>query len=85
MEKDFRRRDTPMHLFDSLISRYSKVKDELLDFTSEFHDAMLFDISGYSQEASEDINDIDIESLRVQVTSFEAMLSSYKNIEYTYC
>jgi hypothetical protein len=66
--------------FKALLKRYSEIKDELLDFTEEHHDGMLFDIEGYR-----DTFDIDeLKTLEKQVQAFEMMLTAYKSINYIY-
>ena len=62
-----------------LIDRYMDLKDELLEFTDEHHDNMLWDVMGYCEE-----DDIDIDTLKKQVKAFEMMLEAHKLIEYTY-
>ena len=32
------------------IHRYTELKDELMDYTDDFHDAMMYDIEGYYSE-----------------------------------
>jgi len=66
--------------FKTLLRRYSEIKDELLEFTEEYHDAMLFDIEGYRET-----NDIlDMHDLNNQVEAFELMLLAFKKINYIY-
>ena len=71
--------------FNQLIGKYFELKDELLEFTEEFHDNMHWDIVGYGESAQEDIDDINMKELRMQVSRFQAILDLIKNIEYTYC
>jgi hypothetical protein len=66
--------------FKALLKRYSTIKDELLDFTEEHHDGMLFDIEGYWDTFDLD----DLETLEKQVQAFEMMLTAYKSINYIY-
>lgn len=66
--------------FKTLLKRYSEIKDELLDYTEEHHDGMLFDIEGYWDTF--DLDDID--DLEKQVQAFEMMLTAYKTINYIY-
>jgi len=68
--------------FNKLIDSYIEVKDELLDYTSEYHDGMFYDIEGY---CSVDVEDIDLDCLRLQVGHFKSLLVALKGIEYTYC
>jgi len=85
--------------FNELIQRYLDVKDELLEYTEEFHDSMFWDAMGYSESAKEDIDDINMKELKEQVLFFENLLSSLVSgvesevieglqdlvVEYTYC
>lgn len=64
-----------------LLERYSKVKDDLLDFTEEHHDSMLFDIRGYWES---DLGVEELKELEDRVVNFEKLLECLKKIEYTY-
>jgi len=66
---------------NKLLDRYFEVKDDLLEFTEEFHDSMLYDIEGYSCEG---LGAYDIEDLETQVKAFEMILKGYKNINYIF-
>jgi hypothetical protein len=63
-----------------LIIQYIFLRDELMDYTMEYFDAMSYDIDGYLYD-----DEIDIEVLKTQVKAFELMLKAYKQIDYTYC
>lgn len=65
-----------------LLARYSKVKDDLLDFTEEHHDAMLFDIEGYYHTRNLDAEEL--QKLEDKVKNFEQLLECLKKIDYTY-
>ena len=66
-----------------LIRQYARVKDELLEYTEEHHDAMHYDIQGYCEEEAEDV---ELEELQRNVKGFERLLDAYKNLpNYTYC
>lgn len=65
-----------------LLARYSKVKDDLLDFTEEHHDAMLFDIEGY--EYTRNLDAEELQELEDRVKNFEQLLECLKKIDYTY-
>jgi hypothetical protein len=71
---------TKIEKFEMLLRKYSEIKDELLNYTEEHHDNMLFDIEGYWNTF--DLDEID--SLEEQVKTFEVMLTLYKNINYIY-
>ena len=66
---------------NKLLDRYFELKDDLLEFTDEFHDSMFYDIEGYSCEGLEAY---DIEDLETQVKAFEMILEGYKNINYIF-
>tara|TARA_S200002703_G_scaffold23320_1_gene20115 strand:+ start:1784 stop:2011 length:228 start_codon:yes stop_codon:yes gene_type:complete len=68
---------------NDLINEYSDLKDQLLDYTSEWHDAMLWDIDGYRYEF-DNLTDKDIETLENQVQCFRSILQSIKKLEFVY-
>jgi antirestriction protein len=61
------------------LEKYSKLKDELLEFTEEYHDSMYFDIEGYYDDSF-----VDMVALDNQVKAFEMLLKALKQINYTY-
>lgn len=63
------------------IHRYTELKDELMEFTDEFHDDMMYDIEGYF---SEQLDDDDKADLIKQVEAFENILKGYKALEYKF-
>ena len=68
-----------------LLTKYDNLKDELLDYTDELHDSMLYDIQGYREEIYEDaIGEDELASLKKQVKAFELILKGYKGIKYIY-
>jgi hypothetical protein len=68
-----------------LLTKYDDLKDELLDYTDEFHDSMLYDIQGYREEVYEDaIGEDELVTLKKQVKAFELILKGYKGIKYIY-
>lgn len=67
-----------------LINEYFDLKDQLEDYTSEWHDAMLWDIQGYHEDF-DDLTDKDIETLENQVRCFRTILRSIKKIKFVYC
>ena len=73
--------NTEIQKANKLLDRYFEVKDDLLEFTDEFHDSMLYDIEGYSCEGLEAHFN---EELETQVKSFEMILKGYKNINYIF-
>lgn len=65
-----------------LLERYRQVKDDLLDFTEEHYDAMLFDIAGYVYTRGLDAEEL--QELEDRVVNFEKLLECLSKIEYTY-
>ena len=63
------------------LKRYSAIKDELIEYTDEFHDDMMYDIEGYN---SEDCDDDDIKDLITQVDAFESILKAFKALKYKF-
>lgn len=61
------------------LEKYSQLKDELLEFTEEYHDSMHFDIEGYYEDSF-----VDMVELENQVKAFEMLLEALKKIKYTY-
>lgn len=71
------------HEMQDLISEYNQIKDELLDYTEAYHDAMYFDIDGYlEQSAQGDYSDL--EALRCQIVAVRLLLKAHKNIKYVF-
>ena len=72
-----------------LLNEYYKIKDEMLDYTNEYHDAMLYDWMGYNESLSEDgVEDFDIDSLECVVIVHRGLLKALKDVDdvgYTYC
>jgi hypothetical protein len=64
-----------------LLRRYDEIKDELMEFTDDFHDAMMYDIEGYY---SEQLDDDDKADLVRQVEAFENILEGYKALNYKF-
>ena len=77
-----------------LLTKYDDLKDELLDYTDELHDSMLYDIQGYREEVYEyaigeevyeyAIGEDELATLKKQVKAFELILKGYKGIKYIY-
>jgi len=65
-----------------LLQHYNYLSNEIMNYTSIFHDDMYFDIQGYVYE---DVESIDIEKLKIQVKSFELILKGIKGLNYMYC
>lgn len=63
------------------IHRYTELKDELMEYTDEFHDDMMYDIEGYY---SEQLDDDDKADLVRQVEAFENILKGYKALNYKF-
>ncbi len=66
-----------------LVKRYSKIKDEILEFTKEYYDDMLYDIEGYLSRDEEDYGDY-IEDLEKQVNAFKLLKKSLQKINYIF-
>lgn len=63
------------------IHRYTELKYELMEFTDEFHDDMMYDIEGYW---SEQLDDDDKADLVKQVKAFENILKGFKALKYKF-
>jgi len=68
---------------EKLLQEYFRLKDELEDHTSMFHDDMYYDIQGYWEDI-EELNDNDIETLTNQVECFRMILKGIEGISYVY-
>jgi hypothetical protein len=68
-----------MYSKNKLLEKYSQLKDELLEFTEEYHDSMYFDIDGYYDDSF-----VDMVVLENQVKAFQMLLDALKQINYTY-
>ena len=64
-----------------LLRRYDEIKDELREFTDDFHDAMMYDIEGYYSEQLDDEDKVDLAN---QVEAFENILKGYKALKYKF-
>lgn len=73
-----------MKEYKKLISEYQSIMDDLLDYTANFYDNMLYDIEGYIAMYNDEDYD-DIESLRNQVKAFRLILNGMKNVNYVFC
>ena len=73
-------------LFELLL-RYEKVKCDLIDFDSMYHDSILFDMEGYFENFNSlDYNDFI--KLKQKVRNFENLVRCLKNIDkigFEYC
>ncbi len=73
---------------EKLLEEYFDLKDMLLDYTDEFHDAMFYDIQGYYEEidfSDEEDCEYYAKVLTKQVNAFKSILEGYKQIDYTFC
>jgi hypothetical protein len=73
---------------EKLLEEYFELKDMLLDYTDEFHDAMFYDIQGYYEEvdfSDEEDREYYAKVLTKQVNAFKSILEAYKQIDYTFC
>jgi uncharacterized coiled-coil DUF342 family protein len=66
----------------SKLSEYMELKDELLEFTDVYHDAMYYDIEGYHSE-QEDFEEL-YNDLLIQVDAVKMLLDAHKNLSYTF-
>jgi len=64
-----------------LLRRYNEITNELMDYTDDLHDAMMYDIEGYY---SEHLDDEDKADLAKQVEAFENILKGYKALKYKF-
>ena len=71
------------HEMLDLISEYNQIKDELLDYTEAYHDAMYFDIDGYLEQIAQG-DYSDLEALRCQIVAVRLLLKAHKNIKYVF-
>lgn len=69
--------------FTNLLKEYSKIKDEILDFTDKYYDNMMYDIEGYQALDEEDFI-FHMESLREQVEAFKLIRRGLKEINYIF-
>lgn len=72
------------HEMQELLMEYNKIKDELLDYTDAYHDAMYFDIDGYLDQIAQGEYD-DLEALRCQIVAVRLLLKAHKNLKYIFC
>ena len=64
-----------------LLRKYNEITNELMDYTDDLHDAMMYDIEGYY---SEQLDDEDKADLAKQVEAFENILKGYKALKYKF-
>jgi hypothetical protein len=69
--------------FEKLLREYSRLQDEMMEYTMDYFDSMSYDISGYRSDYFDDNFD-EIESLRRQVNGFKLILKGLKMVDYTY-
>lgn len=69
--------------YKELIDQYWKLKDEIIEFTDDYHDAMYWDCEGYIEDYMEGEYDT-IDELRNQVEAFTLLLEALKKINYIY-
>jgi len=65
-----------------LLSEYTYLKDRLLYYTEEHHDAMLWDIEGYYESIEE--GHYYTEELKKQIKAFNHLLEFYKALNYVH-
>ena len=66
-----------------LIKIYSDLKDELLDYTEEYHDSMHWDIIGFYESLDE--GDFYIEELENQIEAVQNLINGLKKLNFTFC
>ena len=66
-----------------LIKIYSDLKDELLDYTEEYHDSMHWDIVGFYESLDE--GDFYIEELENQIEAVQNLINGLKKLNFTFC
>jgi hypothetical protein len=66
-----------------LIKIYSDLKDELLDYTEEYHDSMHWDIVGFYESLDE--GDFYIEELENQIKAVQNLINGLKKLNFTFC
>lgn len=68
-----------------LLQRYSRLNDELLNYTEEHYDDCLYDIEGYWVECGdyivEEEDDIVATALKGRVNAMEKLVEAYKLLE----
>ena len=68
--------------FSALLDRYDVLRDELMDYTMTYFDAMGYDIMGYAVNSKDAI--IYIDDLRNQVEAFELILEGLSKKNYIF-
>lgn len=66
-----------------LLKLYADLKDELLEYTHEYHDSMYWDIIGFYESLDE--GDFYIEELESQVRAVQDLINGIKNLKFTFC
>lgn len=66
-----------------LIKIYSDLKDELLNYTDEYHDSMYWDIQGFYESLDE--GDFYIEELENQIEAVQNLINGLKKLNFTFC
>jgi hypothetical protein len=75
---------SPRKEMQELITEYNQIKDQLLDFTDTYHDAMCYDIDGYCEHVAQGDYD-ELEALRCQIVAVRMLLKAHKNLKYIFC
>jgi len=73
--------------FNSLIDTYIELKDEVINYSDEYHDMMFFDIEGYIEYYNDDKSSINLNCLLDTIKKFDILLKGLKafdQIEITY-
>jgi len=66
-----------------LLKLYSDLKDELLEYTDQYHDSMHWDIIGFYESLDE--GDFYIEELESQVRAVQDLINGFKNLNFMFC
>ena len=72
-----------MKEYRDLIEEYSAIREELIEYTEQFYDSMMYDIEGYI-DMYDNGECFEIDSLKNQVESFRLILEGMKTIEYLF-
>lgn len=62
--------------YKDLIREYQTLKDELLEYTEEYHDGMYYDLEGYKESLYS--YDIYIDNLEAIVCEFKNLIDAYR-------
>jgi hypothetical protein len=69
--------------YKELLDQYWNLKDEIMQFTDDYHDAMYYDFEGYHEYYMDGEYDY-MDELRNQVEAFTLLLSALTKIKYVF-